>query len=294
MVVLISGTYYITSSASFKIPDNKNILIIGDSHAECAVDDNIFSRAVNVSKGGSADLYSYIKLRKFLDVNPHINKILMSFHGYSVTRGCDERTTGGKNIAEFVPFHFSLFSKEEVSFFMKINGADFFSAVLKTPLKSMRATLKFILGKNITYKDLDIGGYAETNRKKQEINMNLQVNFDNVTYEEEYEYSQYQLVYLRKIAELCLERNVELILINPPIFESEKYGNKKSLKNYYNNYFFDISYLDFSDFPLPENAYRDISHLNYRGAEIFSEYLENNYEFIFGNSEKYDGISSDN
>jgi hypothetical protein len=35
--------------------------------------------------------------------------------------------------------------------------------------------------------------------------------------------------------------------------------------------------MDYSNFSLPENAYGDIDHLNYRGAEIFSKYLESQY-----------------
>ncbi|GHT89803.1 hypothetical protein FACS1894137_19140 [Spirochaetia bacterium] len=62
-------------------------------------------------------------------------------------------------------------------------------------------------------------------------------------------------------------------------------GNIKKLNDYYSYNLENTRYIDFSDYSLPEYGYGDISHLNYRGAELFSKYLENNYTEIF-----FDGI----
>ena len=95
----------------------------------------------------------------------------------------------------------------------------------------------------------------------------------------------YQFDYLMKIVELCKIYNVELILINTPTYKSEIYSNN-TLQSYYNRYFSQIKYLDFSDFVLPDSGYGDIEHLNYKGAEIFSQYLEDNYESVFESAQK--------
>jgi hypothetical protein len=96
------------------------------------------------------------------------------------------------------------------------------------------------------------------------------------------EYSEYQLEYLLKIIELCNNKDVELILFNSPTYNSKKYGDLSLLADYYNTYFSNITYLDFSSFVLPDYGYGDIGHLNFKGAEIFSQYLKNNYGSLFG------------
>jgi hypothetical protein len=84
-----------------------------------------------------------------------------------------------------------------------------------------------------------------------------------------------------KIAELCAQKNVALILFNSPTYNAKKYGNLESLNKFYAAYLAGTKYLDYSNFILPDYGYADIGHLNFKGAEIFSNYLEDNYEAIF-------------
>jgi hypothetical protein len=289
--VLILCTYLITSSASFKIPKERTILILGDSHPECAVDDSIFTHAVNVAQSGAAYFYSYIKLRKLFDENPHIRTVLLSFHGSSIGKSKDEGFIGDKYNLNHLPNYFSLLHKEDVLALK--NNPSFFSAILKTPIRSIRGTLKFIFKFRLTYKDLYIGGYQKLDRDRLQRAIALQKENELI----QYVYSQYQPnYYLLKIIGFCKSNGVELILFNTPTYDSGKYGNKIALKNYYDTYLTGIKYLDYSDFPLPDYGYGDIGHLNYKGAEIFSNYLKENYEEIFfENSGKvYNGILGDN
>jgi hypothetical protein len=86
VIVAVVTVYSILSGASFAVPKDKNILIVGDSHTECAIDDSIFTRSFNISQSGTAYLYSYIKLRKILVENSHIDTVLVSFHGGSIKK----------------------------------------------------------------------------------------------------------------------------------------------------------------------------------------------------------------
>jgi hypothetical protein len=91
----------------------------------------------------------------------------------------------------------------------------------------------------------------------------------------------YQIKYLLSLADLCKQNNDELILLDTPIYKSEKYTDRTVLDYVYSTHFSDVKYLNFSDFPLPEDAYKDRAHLNGKGATIFSEFLESHYEEIF-------------
>ncbi|MDR2408328.1 MAG: hypothetical protein LBE13_09505 [Bacteroidales bacterium] len=277
LILALSSVYFITSSSSsFKIPEEKNIIVVGDSHTGCAIDDSIFSYAINISQGGAAYLYSYVKLRKFLNENSHIDTVIISFHAGSVQRSTDELFFGDRYILSHVPNYFSLLQAEELLLLM--NKPSFYSAVIKMPVRHIRAILKLVIDRTLTYEDLHIGKYANLDRDQLQKAIELAGNKESV----KNEYSEYQLEYLFKIIKLCNNKDVELILFNSPTYNSEKYGDLPLLVSCYNTYFSNITYLDFSSFALPDYGYGDIGHLNFKGAEIFSQYLENNYESLFG------------
>ena len=278
MLLLISGIYFLTVTASYNIPEHKNIIIAGDSQIARAIDDDIFLHSVNISQPGTAYLYSYVKLKKFLDKNNHVDKVILSFHGYTIKKSRDEWITDSKYTLSYAPDYFPLFSREEIAFIVNNskNKSSLFSAIAKSPVKSALTIIKMISGRKQTYKELNIGGY--TKLEGEHLAQDIEIREIDET---ENEYSQCQHYYLLKIKELCREKNVELILLSTPSYDSSQYGNKLTLLNYYNDYFSGYKYLDFYDFEIPEYGYYDIFHINYKGAQIFSRYLEDNYDILF-------------
>jgi hypothetical protein len=274
---MVATVYFIFSGASFAVSKDKNILIVGDSHTACAIDDSVFTHSVNISQGGTVYLYSYIKLRKILAKNPHIDIVLVSFHGGSIQKSMDEWTIGDKYILEHIPNYISLITIEELPVLM--NNPVFYSAIIKAPVKCIKTVLKFIVKHTLTYKDLYIGGYDKLDRDK--LHRAIELRENNTVAETGY--SDYQIDYLLKIVNLCAEKNVELILFSTPTYNAKEYGNLQALNDFYNIYLTETKYFDYSNFILPDYGYGDIGHLNFKGAELFSDYLENNYEDIFNN-----------
>jgi len=100
------------------------------------------------------------------------------------------------------------------------------------------------------------------------------------------EMSYQQEKYLKLISEICREYSIKLVLFNTPKHRS-----------YYENVDEDIlkiwhdtrksldrdSLLDLSTYVLPDSCFGDLSHLNFRGARVFSQYLN---EILEPNQEK--------
>jgi hypothetical protein len=276
-VIIVSftgGTYFIQSQASFQLPPDKHILILGDSHIECAIDDNIYQEAANVARSGTPYLYSYCKLKKFLNENKHIDTVLLSFHYPALRSHIDERWILGENpMLHRIPSHLTLLSKEDIAVFSS-KKMRLFKSVFHPPYT---VALKFIIkGGRISYKDLDMGRYLKLDRNKLQEDIARQQEKQP----EAEGISPTQKEYLLKIAGLCKFRNVELILINPPTYKPEIYGNLDKLNDYHNTYLPEVTYWDYSAFPLPDDGYGDIGHLNYKGAEIFSKYLQETTEYF--------------
>lgn len=276
MFFLIFFSCNFLQSASFRIPDNKNIIILGDSTTANGIDDTIFSGAVNMSQGATAYFYSYIKLRKFLKENPHLSKVIVAFHYTAINESEDDLVNGKKNILNKVPRYLFLFNMNEKIKFLNKPGV--FHAAFKSIRLSAEAIPKLIKTGKVSYSDLKIGDYSRVynNRLGVHIEHVKKKNTNNA-----FKYSQDQHEYLLKIVELCRDKNVELLLLNTPMYNLDKYIDTKDFLDYYNFYFSETKFLDFSNFVLPEYGYADLIHLHYKGAEIFSQYLSDNYKEFF-------------
>jgi hypothetical protein len=245
--------------------------VAGDSHTECAIDESIYERAVNVSQSGTAYLYSYCKVKRFLSENKHIDTVFLSFHYSVLAFNVDSSWIFDESsIKNAIPRFLTLLDKDDIAIFTK---KEFSRAALFLPY---RLVFKFIIKKGrISYKDLDIGGYVKLDRDKLQEDI---AYWNNAQAEAETGIAFYQKEYLLKIVDLCKSRNVKLILINPPTYKPEVYGSIDKLNEYYDTYLSGTTYMDYSAFPLPDSCYGDIGHLNYKGAKIFSTYLQENFD----------------
>jgi hypothetical protein len=267
---MLGGTIFVRSKVSFKLPDEKNILVLGDSYTECAVDDNILTRAANVSQSGTAYIYSYCKLKKFLEENPHIDTVLLSFHYDVLTEIIDNLWIFGKSVLSDRLSKYLLFLGNE-EFAVYGNKKNLIASVLQMPVYSMGSIVKFLMQGSLSYKDAGMGCYLNLDRNKLEKAI---ANDKTNERDRRDRISSIQKNYLLKIAELCKSKGIRLILISTPTYNAEQYGSTDKLWNYYNNYLSDVQFIDYSKFSLPDSCYADIGHLNRHGARIFSQYLE--------------------
>jgi hypothetical protein len=217
-------------------------------------------------------LYTYAKLKRFLDENAHIDTVMLSFH-YSTLEE-DDWVWEESYVMYKIPSYLTLLGREEIGVFAR-KKMSLLKSVFHPPLT---LPLKFIKrGGHLSYKDLGIGGYQRSDRNKLQEDIALRQN--NQT--EKAGISFYQKEYLLKIAALCKSRNVELILINAPTYRPETYGSLDLLNEFRETYLPDVTYWDYSAFPLPDDAYGDIDHLNRKGAEIFSKYLQRRQDYSY-------------
>jgi hypothetical protein len=257
--------YLIVARASFELPHEKNILVLGDSSTTFGIDDSIYSRSTNISGSGTTYVYSYFKLGKFLDENDHIDTVLLSLQNAAIV---DLEMFEKANMMYHVPFLLPFFDRDAIAIFVDENRKPFISSVLNI---SPRPVIRFILKRGaISYQNLSLGGYEKLDRNKLQEDISLH----NTQPSEEKPYSPIQKKYLLKIVSLCKSNNITLILINTPTYKPDLYGHLDTVNDFYNTYLSGVTDINYSAFPLPDSCYADIGHLNYNGAEIFSKYLQ--------------------
>ena len=99
---------YVRNNASFLVSESKTVIIAGDSHSASAISDRIFTRALNTSRGATPNMYSYAKVRKFIELNEQIDTVLWGFHFDSIKDIDSVWLFDSGNIIEKLPNHFTL------------------------------------------------------------------------------------------------------------------------------------------------------------------------------------------
>lgn len=272
LIVLISGTSFLCQFIfDFDIPKNKNVLVVGDSHPQCAIDDSIVPNTFNVSQGGTGYFYSYLKIREAFNRNPHIDTVVLGYSYYDLAKGRDKWFSGDEKIKFFMRNHFFLFTMD-----------DYFELLEANPLATIRHTPQVIIySSGIAFCGYPcIGKYKRLKKSKLE---EAKGKFDEIKQSQqdssELSYSIYQQKNLLKIYEFCESNKIKLILLNTPIHPH--LGNH--IKNKRTNYFNFVEsktpnakVVDHSSFKIPEEGFSDLRHLNYNGAKIYSEFLKRN------------------
>jgi hypothetical protein len=139
----------------------------------------------------------------------------------------------------------------------------------------------YLKRRNLSYKDLNIGKFSILNKNRLD-DSELSENEDIVKNKKGNDnFSFYQFYYLKKIIDLCNEANIDLIFISTPVYRGISDGYSAALNEIHQEHFKDVKFLDFSTWILPDSAYGDSVHLNYLGAELFSTYLEDNFDQLF-------------
>ncbi len=116
---IIVANYYHTKNTPLRIPPDKNILILGDSNTESAINDTILDNSINLSHSADPFFYSFLKLRKILPANNHIDTVLLSFSPHNLFK--NDWTFNEKHIHSRFGQYYPLMTIEDIRFLSKGN-----------------------------------------------------------------------------------------------------------------------------------------------------------------------------
>lgn len=280
-IILGSLVFGITKLSDFLINQrerqiltiNKNItqLFSGDSNVECAINDSLIANSLNIAQSGEAYLYTYVKLRSILDYNPQIRTIFVGISYGDLLKDTEESWLFNQGfVIEKIGAYNYLMNYPEKSTIIKNEPIAYFRGLMKSVFSNLKTFRKSF--SDSSGKIENFGGYRYLNRDKlQEELMNAKAIEDKP-----YPEGLIQTEYLYKISQLCQQKSANLVLLNTPK---------------YNSYFLDVpadikktwltvrhtlardSLMDFSAMSYPDSCYGDVTHLNHRGAKLFSQFL---------------------
>ena len=278
LFVLLLSIYLLSNIAvnnylnSLKLKsDNSEIVAIGDSHIMTGVNPSLTQNMKNYAQSSEPYLASYLKIDKLVSDNPEISVVLLGFGYHNLSSYYDDKLVTNESSVIF-DNNIQLLSLENLSNF-NYDFKRFVDSYLANQCIDPR------------FKRLYLGGYKETNSKLSEADFpkTIAKHFYRDTTVREFSDS-FNIFYLRKIADLCLKKNVKLVLVKTPTSLAYEQGVPNKYKKKYLSVSETMKKRGVETFNTTKAAsefyFKDYSHLSREGACIFTplllRYIESN------------------
>lgn len=256
-----------TRSQSFRLPNNENIVFLGNSHMECAVNDTIVKNSFNFARSNDYTEQVYIKLKLLKRYNSQIDTVIIGYDNVLLSQDLDKPVLG-----IISPYYYDQYTINDITEIIKQSSFKYVSSHFYEPFDSIKIgkVLPTLWGENINIKNINkLGGYEYLVRDKLQKHIELEqysqirnLKFDNLS-----------IYFLDKTLKFCDQNDITPIFLFTPHHKSSKL-DIHTYKNYYNRNLKHIKYYDLREMELDDSCFGDKNHLNYKGARIFSEYLE--------------------
>jgi hypothetical protein len=271
LLVLVIVRYYIIylkeNTQRYKLSSSIENLIIGHSQPECALNDSLIENSKNMSQGGESYLFTYVKLKKILEINPTIKNVYLSFSNNQVSSLMDDWTFGDESLkAKYNSYHFAMDKKEKELLFKKN-----WQAILQSEFTIIRNnSVDLVKYKGKLNPKIYWGEYLYLKRDKTD--SLLKSNYiENLKKNRKSKISDINIHYLKKIVDLCKLKKVHIFLFRTPIHNALKSTfDELKFQSIRKQYFSNIKYIDNIDFQISNEEFGDLEHLNYRGAKKYS------------------------
>ena len=258
---------YIVRKASFKCKDGIHFVVLGNSHPEQAYNDSLIDHFQNLSQAAETYFYTYLKTRQLVEQNPRLDTFFIEFSNTDLLVDWNRFIWGSRVLFWRYPLYapFMDFSEERVLMENNLSGLN----------GCLPVSLKDNLGR-IIHHDLDytgkIGGFVYNPRAKVDsflAQKDLRQQFEARRLDQN-TVCECNVLYLQKLMHYLADHGKKVYLIRSPLHPSYPgLGNEAKYQEILHG-FGNIDYLDFKDFPLDNEDYVDLEHLNSRGGRIFS------------------------
>lgn len=264
-------------NADCRIDPSKHILVVGPSTTTFALDDRIIPGLCNVSQNGAAHYSILPTLKRIIEINPQIDTIWINHGRLQMNRITDD----------FGPTSSLQYMRTMLLFMMGNDNYDVKSYLRKQPMyyaAILTPDLLNFVRSNFTdygfgYHDLD--GELLVEKKEllfaqREKEMN-EMGGESPSKEWIYDHSNLTHVMVTEIISLCKEKRIVPVLFNTPLYQFDRWCSKKGYYDYLCDMDSSILIADYEDFVFPDDTYwKDIVHLNSKGANYFSREIMNN------------------
>lgn len=249
---------------SFKLPEEKTILAIGDSQMQAAVNDSILTNVANVSDFHENYWSMLIRIQLYKQANPQIDTILLGVTPHTVARFKDEFFSNFGYMEKVTKYYLPWLKPSEWFFLFSHDATDVLSALV-TPLSFYWSPTKGYIR--------DMGHFEAADYSHLETD--IAEGASRLTENPEYKVygNKETLRCLHRIIEWCHSENIHLIGLDTPVYHAAEYFNMENYQHLMTGEFSGLERWEYLDLDIPDDYRRDVNHLNCRGADFFTNLL---------------------
>lgn len=269
ILILAIEKRILNNQAHFQLPAKDKYIFLGHSHTQMALNDSLVDSSINLASAGEAYFYTYIKLNKILENNTEKKVVFIAYSNNSIVSEMNCWIWDDIHILDRYRLYSAYTHFNEMKVLYENNPTTTFICNVKSIVNNFYYIFNL---KNIS-EDNKMGGYIYLVRDKTDSLLQaISKNHEKVT--EDTTISFTNIVYLKKIIDLCKIRDVPVYLIRNPLHSAyRRIGNEARFQKILHNELAGTELLDFKNFPLQDSDYGDLEHLNYRGAKKYSLFI---------------------
>ena len=256
-----------TRSQTLRLPNNENIVFLGNSHVECAINDSIVKNSFNFARSNDYAEQVYLKLKLLKKYNPQLDTAIIGYENVLLNQNLKKPILG-----IISPYYYDQFTIEDISKILRFGSFKYISSHFNCPFDILKIgqILPSFINYDVNVADLkNLGRYEYLVRDKLAMHIELEKSKPMRTSN----YDVLSIYFLKETINYCNENGITPIFLFPPHHKTSKIDSTRYKKYYYENYS-NIVYYDFRTLELPDSCFGDKNHLNYKGAKIFSQYFE--------------------
>jgi hypothetical protein len=246
---------------------NHEVLVLGDSRFQNGIDDGSQSaeNIVNLASSGESYIYAYWKLKFLLGNGTQFKKLVLSYGNHNLSENIDTMWVYNQSsLSEKFGSYWMYCDLDEWSYFNRkavSTYTSFFNIHYSALNKSFYSIERQLLIRKLPY----VGGYVKNEKR---CCPDSSAKTTDTTKPTEFKYSSIQLDYLEKIISLCKQNNIEVYLVNTPVFKRSDPLVTPSLIVANN-----VRVLDYSNLLDDKKYFADFVHLNPLGAKVLTQQL---------------------
>jgi hypothetical protein len=248
----------------FGIPKDRHILFLGNSHFQTAINDSLITGGYNLSMSAEELEDAYAKLLLVKKYNPQVDQVVMCLDNVLEFKG----KGSDYDIERFSPRYMEAFTFIDAYRIYKRH----------TPEYTYDNWIHLMdIIKLLTHRTkVGIGGfhYKTGSRIEKAIaELPLSEKVKVVQNDSDDKITDADLTYLDLMKDFCKQNNIRLIFMCVPQHRLSPL-DKQVAQRLHDCRYPDVPFYNYINMELPDSCYGDLDHLNYRGAKVFSEYIE--------------------
>ncbi len=257
----------------YRLDTSKTVLLIGDSHVEMAVNDSGLKNVRNIAQAADMYIYSYGKLKKLLNVNPHVKTVII---------GC-----GAHNFQKYMSNVFLINTNYTVTkmqtYYHVLPFSDLSGVVSRSPSqaitglfwlpreKARLAISGFVSANSLSFNDMNWGGFAYHDGRMDKSNNLLKYAALKAGGNDLTSVWDWQIDYLHRIVDLCRNKGVHVVFVRMPEHKDFPREIEPGFQMVLKQQFSDVPFIDYLGMELPDSCFYDFDHLNCYGSVLFTD-----------------------